>query len=96
MSKKERNTKRERERGKCVPHAEHVVSWTSLGELGVVHLNRLQLGGEIGGTKIYGDKHDGRDDTQLDAIHRHCSHLAPMYILISEIDFLPMKCMERR
>ena len=64
------------ETGECVPHVKHVVSWTSLNE----------LGGEVGGTE--GDERGGLDDAHLNATHRDCIndlvHILHLYILISD------------
>lgn len=48
-----------------------VVSGESLGELLVVHLDRLDLGGDVRGRKV--DDHTGLDDTGLDSTDGHRS-----------------------
>lgn len=48
-----------------------VVSWETLGDLLVVHLDRLDFGGDVGGSK--GDDHTGLDDTGLDSADGHCA-----------------------
>lgn len=48
-----------------------VVSWETLGELLVVHLNGLDLSGDVGGSE--GDDHSWLDDTGLDSADWHCA-----------------------
>ena len=55
-----------------VLHVEtNVVTWNTLGELLVVHLDRLDFSGDVGGSE--GDNHAGLDDTSLNTTNRHCS-----------------------
>jgi len=49
-----------------------VVTWDTLGELLVVHLNRLDFGGDTSGGE--GDDHAGLDDTGLNTADRHSSN----------------------
>jgi len=49
----------------------NVVTWDSLWELGVMHLNRLDLSGEVGWSE--GDGHSWFEDTGLDSADWDCS-----------------------
>jgi len=53
-----------------------VVAWDTLGEGLVVHLDGLDLSGDVGGGK--GDDHTGLDDTGLDSADGHCSDTADL------------------
>merc|ERR1719452_5839 len=57
----------------------NVISGDSLGERLVVHLHRLDLGGQhVGGE---GDDHAGLDDTGLNTTHGDCSNTSDFDIL---------------
>ena len=50
----------------------NVVTWNTLGELFVVHFDRLDFSGNVGGSE--GDDHTGLDDTSLNTTDWHCSN----------------------
>lgn len=52
----------------------NIVSGNGLRERLVVHLNGLNLSGQVVGSK--GDDHTGLDDTGFDTAHGHCSNTA--------------------
>jgi len=49
----------------------NVVSWKTLGDLFVVHLDGLDFGSDVGGSES--DNHTGLDDTGLDTADWHCA-----------------------
>merc|ERR1719220_2779110 len=53
-----------------------VVAWDTLGQGLVVHLDGLDLSGDVGGGK--GDDHAGLDDTGLDSADGHCADTADL------------------
>jgi hypothetical protein len=50
----------------------NIVTWNPFGELFVMHLDRLDFGGDVGGGE--GDDHAGLDDTSLDTTDRNSAN----------------------
>ena len=59
----------------------HVVAGRRLGQRLVVHLHRLDLGGQVDGGK--GDNHAGLDDASLHAAHGDCSNAANLVHILN-------------
>ena len=61
----------------------NIVSWEGLGQGLMMHLHRLDLGGEI--DRGEGDHHTGLDDTGLNTTHGDCSNTSDFVHILGSI-----------